>query len=114
MEWITILLIILIIVFFYAYIRTPVTNEGFDESSGRFCPTCSGKTLNQCTRCFNCGWCVDKFGNSACLGGDSHGPFNFEKCNQWYYVDNYAKAIQNNERYRCSDGPMSSNRILGV
>ena len=88
--------------------------ELFNETSGRFCPTCKGKTFNQCQRCFNCGFCVDRWGNSQCIGGDVKGPFNYEKCARWYYVDGYSRMMQDNENYKCSYGPRSANRIIGV
>lgn len=93
--------------------------ETFNEESGRFCPTCSGKTLNQCTRCFNCEFAVDKWGNSQCIGGDiASGPYNFERYALLYNGDGYLRMKQENQREiqqpRCSDGPSSANRIIGI
>lgn len=88
--------------------------EGYNDQTGRFCTTCAGKTINQCLRCFNCGWCVDKWGNSGCIGGDHKGPYNFENCAKWYHTDPWAHMMQRNADYRCSYGPRSSNRLIGV
>jgi hypothetical protein len=58
--------------------------EGFNEQNGQFCTTCRNKTLGQCLKCFNCGYCVDKFGRGTCIGGDYTGPYNFERCSKYY------------------------------
>lgn len=112
-------IIIIIIILFVIYLlfwnkNTNVNAEHFNEESGRFCRTCSEKTPNQCLSCFNCGFCVDKWGNSKCIGGDVNGPYNFEECAFWYYIDPYSRMKENNDRYTCSDGPMQANRIIGV
>lgn len=88
--------------------------EGYNEQSGRYCPTCSGKTINECLRCFNCGFLVDKWGNSGCVGGDQHGPYNYEDGARWYHIDGYSMMEQLNKDYKCSYGPRSSNRLIGV
>ena len=91
--WIFIIFIILILLCFYIYCNKK-TNEYFNEQSGKFCPSCSNKTFNQCLSCFNCGFCVDKWGNSNCIGGDLNGGYNKEKCAFWYYIDPYSRMIQ--------------------
>ena len=88
--------------------------EGFNNQAGRFCLKCRGKTFNQCVGCFNCGFCVDKYGRGQCIGGDHKGPFNFERCARWYSGDPYTFMMQKNANYGCKDGPRSSNRIIGV
>ena len=88
--------------------------EGYNIGTGQFCTTCSGKTPNQCNRCFNCGWCTDKNGNGACIGGTSNGPFNYERCATWGHNDPYAYMLQRNANYKCSYGPRSSNRLIGI
>jgi hypothetical protein len=88
--------------------------EKFNDQSGRFCPDCRNKTFNECLRCFNCGWCVDKDGNSGCVGGDHNGPYNYENCAKWYYIDPFTYMSQINKDYKCSYGPRASNRVIGV
>lgn len=88
--------VILIIIFFF---RSSL--EHFNDTSGKFCNSCENKTLNQCTSCFNCGFCVDEWGNSGCIGGDRNGPFNKEKCKRWYYVDPFSYMIRNSPPYPC-------------
>lgn len=116
--WYTISIILLIFITLFiiycAYYDHKNTTENFNEQSGRFCPTCANKTINQCLRCFNCGWCVDKYGNSGCIGGDSSGPYNAENCARWYYIDGFTYMTQRNNDYKCSYGPRSSNRLIGV
>jgi len=90
------------------------TVEGYNNHTGQFCYSCVGKTMNQCLGCFNCGFCVDAYGNSGCIGGDKNGPYNYERCALWYYTDPYAKMEQRNQNYRCNSGPRSSNRVIGV
>lgn len=88
--------------------------EGFNEQAGRFCHTCAGKNFNQCSQCFNCGFCVDKWGNGGCIGGDHTGPYNFERCAFWYSGDPYARMNQRNMDYQCSFGPSNASRAIGI
>lgn len=89
--------------------------EHFNEESGRFCSTCKDKTYNQCLNCFNCGWCVDSWGNGKCLGADvASGTYNNEKCSKLYLGDPYLRMKQNNRNYKTEMGPKSSNRAIGI
>ena len=112
--WIAIILLVLVLALILLSANKQTMMEGFNEQTGRFCPTCRHKTPNQCMSCFNCGFCVDKFGNSKCIGGDIYGPYNYEKCAYWHYGDPYSRMMYNNSNYRCSYGPMSTNRVIGV
>lgn len=97
----------------FLFIKFQNKKEGFE--AGKFCPICSGKTPNQCMGCFNCGWCVDEDGNGSCIGGSvNEGPFNNERCAQFYHGDPFYRMKQDNKNQRCSDGPRSYNRIIGV
>jgi hypothetical protein len=110
-----IILIIVVLILWYIYNHyQSQKSEHFNEEAGRFCPTCAGKTINQCLRCFNCGFCVDKWGNSACIGGDMHGGYNQERCDIYYHNDPLSYMNYRNENYRCQDGPMSANRVIGI
>lgn len=82
--------------------------EGYNDEVGQLCTTCGNKTPNQCSQCFNCGFCVDSSGNSTCIGGDHTGPYNFERCKAWYHVDPFHymlqknRCAQNRKKKRCS------------
>jgi hypothetical protein len=89
--------------------------ENFNETSGRLCTTCQDKTFNQCLGCFNCVYCVDKWGNGKCIGGDANsGPYNKEKCARIYSGDQFLRMEQNNANYSCQYGPSNYNRSIGV
>ncbi len=114
MQNLLLILVVLAIAYFVFFENKNDKVEGYNDQAGRFCTTCSGKTPNECMRCFNCGFCVDKDGNAACIGGDHKGPFNYERCTAWYSGDPYARMLQRNANYRCSYGPRSSNRLIGI
>jgi len=48
------------------------------------------------------------------MGGDHNGPFNFEKCAFWYYIDPFTKMQQMNKNYKLSYGPRNYNRLIGI
>lgn len=110
MNYLYILIVLLLVLFLYNLNNT----EHFYNNSGTFCYTCNGKSINDCLKCFNCGFCVDKWGNSRCMGGDHNGPFNFEKCAFWYYIDPFTKMQQMNKNYKLSYGPRNYNRLIGI
>lgn len=110
--YLALIIVLILIVAYFGY--KPIT-EGFNRDTGQFCSTCTGKTFNQCMNCFNCGFCVDKWGNASCLAGDVRsGPYNKENCALWYTTDDWTTAVQNNENYRLSYGPKQSNRPIGI
>lgn len=92
-----VLVIVLIICLFMKRYNVLEYNEGFNQTSGQLCITCNGKNINQCLNCFNCGFCVDEYGNSQCIGGNYLGPFNNEKCVRWYHGDPYSYMIRRND-----------------
>ncbi len=110
--------IIIIIMFILALVLYFCMNnnqmENFNETSGKLCTTCEDKTFNQCLGCFNCLYCVDKWGNGKCIGGDINGTYNKEKCAMVYSGDQFLRMEQNNANYECSMGPPNENRIIGV
>ena len=113
--WFIVILTILLIFFVY---NNPekflFTNETFTNESGKLCNSCDGKNMNQCTNCFNCGFCVDKWGNGACIAGDTDGPYNKEKCARWYSGDVFSRINWNNNHYKCEYGTKSANRVIGI
>jgi hypothetical protein len=110
-----ILLIIFLIVVVILVLNNNNNNkENFNNQSGQYCYDCEGKTPNQCDQCFNCGFCLDEFGNGACIGGDMNGPYNRQKCVGWYNIDPLNQLNEDNENYKCSYGPKSSNRVYGI
>lgn len=111
--YLIILIISLIIISGFLY-NTVQLKEGFNRDTGQFCGSCSDKTFNQCLNCFNCGFCIDKWGNGKCIGGSVLGPNNKENCAFWYTTDDWTTAKMNNNNYRLSYGPKQSNRPIGI
>ena len=110
-----IIIIIILILVALCYKYYPYQTENFNETSGKLCHSCKGKTFNECMGCFNCGYCIDEWGNGMCIGGDANsGPYNAEKCKIWYQGDQFVTMKQHNENYKCSYGPPNQNRIIGV
>lgn len=114
MESIILIIIIFALIVYYNNIPNTTTIEKFNDQSGKLCYTCNGKTINQCQSCFNCGFCVDRWGNSQCLAGTVNGPYNNEDCALWYYGDPWSRMLQNNKSYKCSYGPKAGNREVGI
>lgn len=112
--WLIIVLIILILIL-TVRINVDKNKEGFQNyGSGQFCPDCSGRTYNQCLSCFNCGFCVDIFGNSSCINSTvASGPLNKEKCARLYMADPWNDMREMNDNYKCSYGPRQGNRRIG-
>jgi len=102
--------IIIIIIILWIFLMN--NNENFNEQTGQFCNDCKDKTFNSCLQCFNCGFCVDVFGNSQCIGGDVNGPYNNEKCYLWYTNEVWPRMKEMNDNYKCSYGPTQANRII--
>lgn len=90
------------------------SKENFSNNLGRLCSDCENKTFSQCTNCFNCGYCIDQWGNGKCIGGDYKGPYNYETCAFWYNSDPWTKMTEYNIDYKRSYGPKQGNRIIGV
>jgi hypothetical protein len=117
----TVVIIIIIIFILVLYIITQNctndknSNETFNVQNGTLCQSCENKTFNDCLGCFNCGYCIDQWGNGKCIGGDAaSGPYNKEKCKLWYQGDQSVRMKQNNANYKCEYGPPNQNRIIGV
>ena len=111
--WLILIIIVLIVLFIYMYAQRNV--EGFATTSGNFCNSCTDKNFNQCTNCFNCGYCVDRWGNSKCIAGNvASGPANNEQCALWYPSDDWQVAKEHNKNYKLSYGPKQSNRVIGI
>ncbi len=94
---VVLLLSIVVVLFLKRYKVQDNKVEKYNDTSGQLCITCNGKNINQCLNCFNCGFCVDEYGNSQCIGGNYIGPFNKEKCVRWYHGDPYAYMIRRND-----------------
>jgi len=115
MEYIYLALILILVTLLISYFIYPKNIEGFVRDSGKLCGTCADKTYNQCLDCFNCGWCVDKWGNAGCLGGDAaSGPYNKEECAIWKTTDPWTTAQRHNQNYKLSYGPKQANRVIGI
>lgn len=96
-----VLFAILMFILGYFLFKNCNAREYFNDTVGRFCYNCQGKTINQCTTCANCGFCVDRNGNSNCVSGDHNGPYNCDDCVLWYYGDDWARVLQNNRNKYC-------------
>lgn len=95
------LVVIICLLFVAAYFINQRLNdtklEQFNDTVGRFCYDCSGKNFNQCLNCANCGYCIDRYGNSSCVPGDHNGPYNCDDCGFWYHGDDWSYALQRNK-----------------
>lgn len=112
-QYITIIIFFVAIILYCIYTRDNL--EHYNDGTGLLCKDCEGKPFNECIRCFNCVYCVDKWGNGQCIGGDSaSGPYNKEKCNLLYSGDQYIRMKQNNAHYECEFGPPVYNNVIGV
>jgi hypothetical protein len=114
MKFIIVIIIVILTILTWTYYGNNV--EGFNDHYGTLCGDCSNKTFGECKTCFNCIWCVDKWGNGKCIGGDNvSGPYNKEKCARIYTNDPFYRAKENNDNYNCRQfGPPNQNRIIGV
>lgn len=92
--WFVIVIIIIILIIYLCNNKV----EGFNDHYGTLCKSCENKTFNECMQCFNCSFCVDKWGNGKCIGGDvNSGPYNKEKCARIYNGDAFLRAKQDNK-----------------
>lgn len=116
--------LLLICVIFFLINRSTTFDKGdyrtegfshFNRTNGTYCYTCANKNYNECVSCFNCGWCVDKWGNGSCIGATvAGGPMNNERCELLYFTDPFPSVRQDNYNYRCSYGPQAANRAIGI
>jgi len=66
--------------------------EGFYTYYGyykKYCPSCGWRSRHSCSKCTNCGWCVNRSGYGECVPGDSSGPYFREDCVYWEYGSPY-------------------------
>ena len=104
---------ILVFGIFYLYLTKSAPFETFNQDSGTLCYDCENKTYNQCVNCFNCGFCVDKYGNGKCIGATSAlGPLNNEKCAKLYMADPFYQVQQKNYNDPCVGPSTRIDRML--
>lgn len=84
------IILLLLLVLLIMWFSSPNIKENFSDYYGQYCNDCSNKTPNQCMTCANCGFCVDRYGNSKCVPGDYKGPYNYEDCYLWYTGDKWS------------------------
>lgn len=68
------------------------SKEGFYTYYGyykKYCPSCGWRSRYSCSKCTNCGWCVNASGYGECVPGDSSGPYFREDCTYWEYGSPY-------------------------
>ncbi|ARF09595.1 hypothetical protein Indivirus_1_218 [Indivirus ILV1] len=109
------LILTIITILIIAFLGYQSKKERFNQDTGQFCGSCANKTFNECLNCFNCGYCVDKWGNGKCIGGDvTSGPYNKENCALWYTTDNWTGQVWRNNNYKLNYGPKQANRLIGI
>lgn len=85
----TMFVIILVLVL---YFYNQNNKEGFYTNFGyykKYCPTCGWRSRNTCSKCTNCGYCINEKGVGQCVPGNSEGPFFSSNCVYWDYGDPY-------------------------
>jgi len=103
--------IIILFIFFVCKKKTEVTTEHFNDQTGRFCSSCENLPFGQCTRCFNCGYCTDLYGNGKCIPGDYKGPYNAERCNNWLKEESGALCTNNSTESCKASYEMIENNV---
>lgn len=78
------LLIILLVIMFY---MVNSRKEGFYSYFGwykRWCPECGKRSRRSCSKCINCGYCINEQGKGECVpGSKSGGPMFRKDCIYW-------------------------------
>jgi hypothetical protein len=110
-KFITSLVVFIIL---YLLLNNKNSQENYSQVTpqGKLCTSCMGKNINSCLDCFNCGYCVDDWGNGRCVPGDYKGPYNKESCKYYIQGDPYATMMERNRNYKCSYGPSNASRAL--
>jgi hypothetical protein len=69
------------------YIRDPLLHL---VSFKPKCKRCNNLAKNECGRCLNCGWCIDKYGNGKCVSGDEKGSYDIDSdCKIWRHPSRF-------------------------
>ena len=75
--------ILLIIIFILVCKTNNIENFYWGQ---HYCPSCN--SLMNCSRCYNCGICIDPNGNKMCARGNYNGPL-FKDCSSWQYKNKW-------------------------
>jgi len=107
---------IIFIIIYWLVMNKNSTKEDYSlvTPSGKLCGDCAGRNLNSCLDCFDCGYCIDDWGNGRCVPGDYKGPYNHENCKYYLQGDPYRTMLERNRNYKCSYGPSNSTRALNT
>ena len=60
--------------------------EGFGSYVHRYCGDCGKLGRYRCSKCVDCGYCIDQFGRGECIPGDIKGPYFRKDCAFWEYT----------------------------
>lgn len=77
--------LILLVILLVGIIFLVNKSEGFDPYYKRYCPSCGWRSRGSCSKCTNCGYCINKYGIGSCVPGDSQGPYYRRDCKYWEY-----------------------------
>ncbi len=71
-------------IFYPEYLRHHYKNNNFlklsqtqPKTGTKACKNCNSLDKDKCGLCYECGWCIDRFGNGKCISGDMYGPFEY-------------------------------------
>ncbi len=84
--------VILVFLIIAAIATTFNTQENFYTYNSyykKYCPSCGWRSRTACSKCINCGFCVNNKGQGECVPGDSQGPYFREDCAYWEYGSPY-------------------------
>lgn len=84
--------IILTIIVLMSHSHSYSQPEHFNTYLGyrkRYCQKCGWKNRWGCSKCNNCGYCVNRNGVGECVPGDAQGPYFRSDCLYWDYGDPY-------------------------
>lgn len=85
-------LICFIIVIVIVYVLFFKEKEQFTNEQGFVCSSCENKTLSECARCANCGYCMNEGLTAKCVSGTVDGPTS-GKCSKWYANDTWERSV---------------------
>lgn len=92
MKFFAVMLVSILVLIFIISVSSYPVKEKFHSTNSYFknyCPSCGWRSRYSCSKCTNCGYCINSDGNGECVPGDSNGPYFKEDCKYWEYSDPY-------------------------
>lgn len=86
---VAIILILLIIIIICIYKNPNKENFTYYGYYKQYCPSCNWRNRISCSKCTNCGYCINESGEGECVQGDNNGPYFRKDCKYWEYGDPY-------------------------